>query len=47
MRRVTLAVWVVSVFSAVAGAGAQGLQEKLAAAKQAAAQNQQALRSYT
>jgi hypothetical protein len=50
MKRTVTGCALAIVFLALgagAPAGAQDLQEKLAAAKQAAAQNQQALRSYT
>jgi hypothetical protein len=47
MVRRTLAWLVVAALAGPVHAGAQGLQERLAAVKQAAAQNQQALRGYT
>ena len=47
MKRIVTEIALAAVALLVAPAGAQGIQQKLAAAKEAAARNQQALRSYS
>jgi hypothetical protein len=47
MKRIVTGIALVAIALLVAPAGAQDVQQKLAAAKEAAARNQQALRSYS
>ena len=47
MKRIVTGIALVAIALLVAPAGAQDIQQKLAAAKEAAARNQQALRSYS